>query len=400
MDKTIERTETLARTRVGDVIALALSFARSYYFPIVLFAVWRVWTLIWASAASVFAVPSPAAMRLYHGSEPLRDLVFAPWQRWDTIWYVKIAMEGYLVDERLVFAPLYPLLMRLFSPLTGNNFVATGLLISSVASLTSFILLYRLGRELFDEGSARRTLLFLVAFPTAFFLLAAYTEAFFLALALGSLVCARGKRWEWAGVLGGLAALTRPQGVLFLFVLGVEFWSQYRSRQVPLSKSWPLLLVALGGVGHLLWLTIQFGTPLIWFQAQAVWHRSVMPWESLGAGWREVFLAPSLHYAAIGLLDPLLAVIFLCGLVWSWRRLPLSMTIYMAIIVIPALFVMTTYAERFPMIAVSRYVIVGFPFFLLLGSCQKSWWQLPLLSISFLWQTVWLVLFVAWVFVR
>lgn len=400
MEKTNEPTTDLVQSRFGDVIAWTVSTARANSFPIALFAFWRIWTLGWASAAGAFAAPTPQAMRLYHGSEVMHDLIIGPWQRWDTIWYAKIALEGYAADQAVVFAPLYPLLMRLVSPLTANNVVAAGMLISSVSLLASFILLYRLGRELFDEDAARRTLILLAAFPTAFFLFAAYTESLFLALALGAVVCARGKRWEWAGILGGLAAVTRPQGVLFLFVFGLEFLVQYRSRQVPLSKSWTLLLVALGGIGHVGWLTLQFGTPMIWFEAQAVWHRPALAWESLAAGWRGVLLAPSLHYAVLRSIDPLCAVIFLIGLVWSWRRLPLSMTAYSAIVIIPALFVMTTYAESFPMIAVSRYVIVSFPFFLLLGSCRKSWWQFPLSSLLILWQTVWLILFVAWVFVR
>ena len=240
-------------------------------------------------------------------------LCFAPWQRWDTIWYSKIALEGYAADERLVFAPLYPLLMRLVSPLTGNNVIAAGLFISSLAVLTSFILLYRLGREMFDEGSPRRALMFLAAFPTAFYLFAAYTDALYLALALGSYLCAHGKRWEWAGVLGGLAALTRPQGGFFLAMLAVEFYLQYRKREIPLFRSWPLLLVMLGSVGHLAWVTVQFGTPAVWMQAQTTWHRGVLPWEALGETLRVVFAAPSFVDAGISFFNSFAALLLLIG---------------------------------------------------------------------------------------
>ncbi len=169
-------------------------FLRAYRFPIGLFLTLRVWTMFWASLVNWFVLPSAEATKHYAGFAPLRDLIFAPWQRWDTIWYNKIALEGYAADVRVVFPPLYPFLMRLITPLTGANVTAAGLLLSSAAALASFILLYHLTRELFDERAAQRAILFLAVFPTAFFLFAAYTEATFLAFVLGAFVCARAKR--------------------------------------------------------------------------------------------------------------------------------------------------------------------------------------------------------------
>lgn len=52
--------------------------------------------------------------------------------------YIGIAQDGYTAvgDERLrlVFFPLYPLLMRLVSPLTGGNLFAAGTAVSLVCS--------------------------------------------------------------------------------------------------------------------------------------------------------------------------------------------------------------------------------------------------------------------------
>lgn len=377
-----------------------VQFLRDNRFPLALFAVMRVWTLVWASVVAQFVQPSAEATKHFLGIEPLREALFAPWQRWDTLWYSKIALEGYAADERVVFAPLYPLLLRALAPFTGENVVAAGLLLSSIAALTSFILLYRLAREMFDESAARRALIFLAAFPTAFFLFAAYTEALFLALALSAFFCARKKIWLWAGVLGAFAALTRPQGILFVLPLGAEFFLQYRRREISLRWGWTLWLVALGGMGHFLWLTWQFGSPALWFQAQTVWHRAALPWESLGAAWGAVIFAPTVLDAAMSFMDPFFAVIFLLGIVWSARRLPLSQTVYLATIVVPPLFVVTTYSAHYPLTAMARYVLVAFPFFLLLGALPKSWWQLPVVAVSFLLQVIWMMLFVAWVFVR
>lgn len=400
MDATTHGATGNARTRVGDLSTRLSELVRAYGFPVALFVGLRVWTLVWASLAGALISRSAEGTKFYYGIEPLADAILAPWQRWDTIWYTKIAIEGYASDERVVFAPLFPLLIGLVRPLTQGNAVAAGLLIASVAALTSFVLLYRLGVQLGGEGAARRTLLFLACMPTAFFLFAAYAESLLLALVLGAFWCAGNKRWLAAGVLGGLAAMTRPQGVLFLAPMTVEFWMQYREGEITLRKAWTLGLVALGGLAHLGWLTVQFGSPGVWFEAQAVWHRVSLPWDSLGAAWRAVVLATTPVDAAVSFMDPFFAVVSLGALVWGARRLPLSMTVYLATIAIPPLFVVTSYAERYPLTAIARYMLVAFPLFLLLGSLPKRFWQVPVWALAFLAQTMWLMLFCAWVFVR
>jgi hypothetical protein len=376
------------------------TFLRAHVFPISLFVVLRVWTMLWASIGAALIPLSAEASKHYYGMEPLHDWVFAPWQRWDTIWYTKIAWEGYAADASSHFPPLYPLLIRLFTPLTGNNAVAAGLGISSVAALASFILLYQLALSMFDQAAARRTLLFLGAFPTTFFLFAAYTESLFLAFALGAFLCAGRKHWVWAGVLGALAAMTRPQGMVFFLPLAVEFWMQYRQGDVHLAHAWSLLLVLAGGAAHILWLAFQFGTLTAWFRTEAIMHRVVPPWEALAQGWGAVFRATSIFEAGLSFLDPFAVLVLLAALIWSARRLPLSLSAYLAIILAPSLFVVTTYSEAYPLTSVSRFTVLAFPLFLLLGTLPPRRWETWLLAGSFLLQTLLLVLFAAWVFVR
>src|SRR3954451_14907452 len=43
--------------------------------------------------------------------EPL-DTLFAPLARWDSVWYLGIAHDGYAGDAGTTFFPLYPLLVR------------------------------------------------------------------------------------------------------------------------------------------------------------------------------------------------------------------------------------------------------------------------------------------------
>ncbi len=400
MDTTAAPTDSPLRARVSLLAERAIAGIRGNAFPLALFAILRAWTLLWASVITALALPSPEATRNYYGMPPLRDAVIAPWQRWDTIWYTKIATEGYtLKNIEPAFFPLYPFLIRSLNFLTFNNAIATGLLIASLAALASFILFYQMARGMAGEAAARRALLFLALFPTAFFLFAVYTESLFLALTLGAFLCVRSGRWEWGSMLGGLAAATRPQGALLVLPLFVEFSEQYRHGRVAGGKLWTLALVAVGTLAYVGWLGVQFGDPRAWFAAQESWRHFAPPWEVLGGALYQVVYAPSLSEAIVSFVDPFFAVLFLAALLWSWFRLPPSYMVYLAVILLPSFFSYFTLASFFPLASLSRFVSVAFPAFLLLGTLKKSWWQAPLLALSFVLQTFWLMLFVAWVFV-
>ena len=378
----------------------AVAFWHANRFPIVLFAVLRVWTLVWASACAQFVQFSVEATKHYYGVEPLRDVLFAPWQRWDTIWYTKIALEGYAADVRVVFPPLYPFLLRVLTPLTGGNVIAAGLLLSSAAALVCFILLYQLVAEMYDVRAAKRAVLFFGLFPTAFYLFAVYTDALFLACMLGSFWFMRRGRWGSAGILGACAAMTRAQGVFILLPFAVEFWMQYRQQKISWRAGWALGLIALGSLAHLLWLTIQFGSLDVWFNAQVVWHRTLLPWETMAQVWNAMSNAPSSIEAILSAVQAGMEILLLGALVWSARRLPWSYTAYLAILAIPPLFLVTTYSSQFPLTAVARYALIAFPLFILLGALRQGRWQLPVMAFSFVLQTFWFMLFVAWVFVH
>jgi Gpi18-like mannosyltransferase len=376
-----------------------------YFYPTLLFIAVRVWLSLWASV-SAQSIPVPAyAINQYYGITPLSSaldkIVWAPWQRWDTIWYTKIAEQGYSSNDLSVaFFPLFPLLIKIVSPLTANNFVAAGVIISSLAALVSFALLYKFTTALYGEATARRTVLYLAAFPTAFFLFAAYTESLFLALTLGALLAANAQRWEFGAVLGGLAALTRPQGILLIVPLAVEFFLQYRRREVSLVRVLNLGIVLVGALSYLIFLTVKFQDPWLWFKVQSWWHRASLPWESIGAAFTQIFHSTNFVDALISLPDEICAVLFLSFIVWSFFRLAPTLTAYMAIIVLPPLFGLTTYSPYLPLASMSRYVLVAFPAFVLLGRVNAfARLRSLLIAFSFVFQTVWLILFVAWVFV-
>src|SRR5215207_3980455 len=177
----------------------------------------------------------------------------AIWNRWDALHYLDIARLGYVsggVEARwIVFFPLYPWLVRAASVLLRDELLAA-FFVSGVASVAAGLLLYRIARA-DDEAEevARGAVFYLLVFPTAYFLHIGYNESLFLALVLGAFLAARARcRWA-AGLLGGLAAMTRINGVVLLPALAFEAWEEYRGAGRRVRAGWLWLLPVGAGFG-------------------------------------------------------------------------------------------------------------------------------------------------------
>lgn len=157
------------------------------------------------------------------------------WYHWDTAHFIKITLHGYYNLLHMAFFPLYPLLERTGMVVTGDPFTA-GLLLSNVAELVLFTVLYRLVKEDFGGDRAYHTLFYLAIFPTAFFFSIAYSESLFLCLSTLTFYQLRRGRWWQAGLCGFLATLTRPDGLFLLIPFCYEYLCRLRERQDGIFK--------------------------------------------------------------------------------------------------------------------------------------------------------------------
>jgi hypothetical protein len=174
------------------------------------------------------------------------------WNRWDALNYQKLAQFGYSASGEmrplLVFYPLYPWTVRLLALIT-RDYLLSGLIISTLASLVAAIVLLRLVELDFSRELAQRAVWFLFVFPTSYFLHIGYTESLFLMLTLSCVYSARKQRWLLAAVFGALACLTRANGLVLGPVLVAEAAHQYWT-----SGRWqwrwlyiPLIVLGFGG---------------------------------------------------------------------------------------------------------------------------------------------------------
>src|SRR5438067_9305373 len=117
------------------------------------------------------------------------DWLVAPAARWDAVWYLAIANDGYREAGRSAFFPLYPLLLAVLRPLTGSAVVA-GIAISLAALLVALTILHRLATLELGAEAAGPAVVLVAVFPAAYCFSAVYSESLFLALSVGAIYAA------------------------------------------------------------------------------------------------------------------------------------------------------------------------------------------------------------------
>ncbi|MBA2679639.1 MAG: glycosyltransferase family 39 protein, partial [Ktedonobacteraceae bacterium] len=294
------------------------------------------------------------------------------WDRWDSGQFVAIAMHGYSHRYHAAFFPLYPYLERFLGFVTGGPFIA-GLIISNIAGLVLFMVLYRLVKDDFDENLAGRTVLYLAVFPTSFFLAAAYNESLFLCLTLLSFYSLRGGRWWLTGIFGLLAALTRSSGLFLLIPFCYEYLRQHQFRWKAIGFSvLSGLLIPLGVGIFAVYCFLHYHDALAFSHAQATWGRQLQPpWmtfvDALLVIKHYKFLSfNSIHtvldFAACVLMLVLTILCFVGP--WKFGKEKRAYALYAAAFY---LFLILFPAENFPVQSISRQVIEIFPAFIVLA---------------------------------
>jgi len=219
--------------------------------------------------------------------------------RWDSPWYIDIAQNGYQLDRPVnttAWFPLYPLLIRFTSLLTGN-ISTSGLYVSNICFLIALFYLYALTRDEFDDGTANRTVFYLASAPTAFFFSAVYTESTFLLLLVLCFYYSRKQKWWLVAIAGALASATRPQGFLVaVFIFLESLWQQgicflpkpwnLKSQVAILGEdlkkvpaAWQGILASIfsltGLFAYMIHLNQRFGDPLRFVHVMESWNKTI-----------------------------------------------------------------------------------------------------------------------------
>ncbi|WP_107474955.1 hypothetical protein [Streptomyces sp. S8] len=271
--------------------------------------------------------------------------------RWDSVWYQRIAENGYghtatlpdgALHSDLAFFPLLPALERGISEVTPLTLGGAGLLVAWTAGLFAAWGIFAVGAQL----HGRRTGVVLAGlwgvYPTAFVQSMAYTETLFTALAAWALYAVLKGRWLVAGALCVLAGLTRPSAAALIAALvitaAVTLVREFRAESRPgplLRRNARMLagvpLAPLGWLAYVVFVAVREGSPFAYFEVQAQWGNNIDGGRALAAFIAGLPLPAALGLcAALGLLGWL---VVLC----VRQRQPLPVLVYAVAIVVVSL---------------------------------------------------------------
>ena len=302
--------------------------------------------------------------------------LFSSWNHWDAANYVRIAQFGYnQLPYDLAFFPLFPLLIAAIAyPLGGSwSYLLAGTLISNVALLGAMFVIYQLAVDIAGEQVARRTLLYLCIFPTAFYFFAAYNESLLILLTAGSFLAMRRQKWWLAGILGLLASLTRSAGLFLVIPYIIELWISRESitatRQNILHRVLPIVLIPIGTLLYCIYCWHITGNPIAFAAVQSHWGRHTT-WPGVGIVqafidlfWYQPF--GSFNEAHI-ILDLTATIGFIVLAILGWRKLRLSYSIWVAILLFFYL-LSPGLAKTDVLLSNQRFVLEMFPAFITLA---------------------------------
>ncbi len=340
----------------------------------------------------------------------LGNLLVSPLARWDSVWYLAIAGQGYEHSaRRTAFYPLYPLLIRIFGTLFRSDLIG-GVVVSLACFAIGLVLLHRLVTLELGEDNANVCVMLIAFSPMAFFFSAVYTESLFLALSVGCIYLARRGRWWAAGALGGLAAASRNTGVLLAVPLLLLYLYGPRDDARPVGGGsvrlgaafYPRALAALSrlrpryalrpsllwiglvpaGLGvYVGWLALTSGNGLAPFGVEHLWYRQLAwPWGGIWQGtvaaWdglRQLLHGPPpptyfakaagnpMSVAGQNLMLFAFLVLGVIGCVGVFRKLPFAYGAYVVVALAAAL---SYPVIPQPLASLPRYELVLFPLFM------------------------------------
>jgi hypothetical protein len=333
-------------------------------------------------------------------SSPSVASLYRIWIRFDGRLFADVASRGYVELWQAAFYPLFPALEHVLAPLVGDDPALAGLVMANVASFGAFVLLRLLTERDLGQQIARRTLLYLVVFPTSLFLAAAYSESLFLLLSVATFLALRERSWLLAGLLAALATLTRAAGVLLLVPLAVTAyttthstlrarWGSLAIRErlrlgAPPLAACALPLIALAGLD--LALSLRLGVPNAVSRAEDQgWGRQLAwPWDGL---LRSLAMVVA-HFPSVAGMDLLFAVLWLAlagaMLLPAARTLPRTYLAYTWTSLLLVLVAPLHPTGMSPLTSISRYLLVVFPCFVLLAqlSTRSRWLHYGMLAAS------------------
>ncbi|MBV8085020.1 MAG: glycosyltransferase family 39 protein [Chloroflexi bacterium] len=312
-------------------------------------------------------LPFASDIQAQHFVDPAHD--YSPlevaFSTWDGQHFLFLSEAGYAPNQQSdIQFPLFPALIHLVTPLLGSSVVA-GLIVSNVASLIAFVLLFDLVANLYDERTARRTLLLTLAFPTAFFFALVYSESVFLLLVVLFFRFALRGQLGWAAIPAALLPLSRAPGVLIVVPFVACYAADVR-RASPRALLTLSPLLGLAAYFAFMRATTGDALQMVHGAAQNGSGFSMTAWLQPLTLWQQLFGQPlAIHGFTDSLLDRAFFLAFLALLLPLFRRVHVSLALYAL-----AMGLVSVASGSF--VSYMRYAAVLFPMFVVVAQLLEG----------------------------
>jgi len=288
------------------------------------------------------------------------------WEQWDARYYLNIATTGYSTPQFAAFPPLPSLLIRAVSSFLHMEPLVAGLLISFVAGCAACAVLIRLVGLDHDSRTAALSVFLLLTFPTALFLQTVYAESLLLLLCVAAFLAIRRGNVALAGVLAGLAVLTKTYAVILVIPLFWEHlemrgWSPARGLRASALIVVPTVLAL---TGWMLFLARTFHDASLVLTAERFWGRTASPpWVAFAGGVRSITGAHLVEGMSL-----VAALLLIAAAVYAWRRVRRSYAILLALSAL-------AFTTSGVLTSTARYSIVVFPLFIVAAviAVRRTW---------------------------
>lgn len=332
-------------------------------------------------------------------------LGFIPEGNFDGVFYVNISEYSYRGLDQAFF-PLYPLFMRAVTMSTSIPPAASGIIVST---LSLIVLLYTFKRLMVFDGFRKYSMwviLFLLLFPTAFFLQAVYTESLFLMLVLLSFLFGRKSMFKLATFFAVLATATRIVGIFLLPALLLESYIQMRNNKEKITinsffkKSWIIFLTPFGVISYMSFLWYNYADPLLFVHIQPAFGAGRSGGELIFLPqviYRYIKILISVSYTSqtffVSLLELVIFLVISLLLVLGYKKGIRKSYILFSILVL-----------YFPTLSgtlssIPRYAIMSFAVFIFLGTLRNKKVKIFILVIGLILQSILATLFLRGYFI-
>lgn len=224
---------------------------------------------VFLSAYNNKVVPLNQGSLAHYTAEPHHPFNFLA--NWDSVHYIQIANRGYKSPSDAAFFPLYPILIALFkivlrSPLTAALTISW---LSLVGATYYYMKIMDVWWKPDKTNRLQATLLFLL-FPTAVFMLTAYTEALFVFLSLASIYYVAKNKYFLSSLFLIGATATRETGI-FTLILVLSLMLEKRVKLSTIIRTG--LVGVLGVVAYSGYLYAKYHNFVQFITAQKYWGR-------------------------------------------------------------------------------------------------------------------------------